>query len=176
MNICVFCSSKLNFTKDLLAESQAFGEWMGSKNYTLVYGGSKSGLMGLLADSVMSTGGKVHGYLPEGLFPAEIPHQGIHKLVEVADLFERKKQMMSDGDVFVILPGGVGTLDEFFEVITWKSLRCFNKPIFLLNINGFWNSLKVLFKDLEEKQMLDANLLETFTVVDSFEMLKESLC
>jgi uncharacterized protein (TIGR00730 family) len=176
MNICIFCSSKLNFSDELIAKSREFGEWMGTHQMGLVYGGSKSGLMGVMADAVLKTGGNVIGYLPKGLFPSEIPHHGIQKLEEVTDLFERKKMMMKDGDVFVILPGGVGTLDEFFEVITWKSLRCFDKPIYLLNENGFWNSLMVLMKDLEAKKMLDSNLLESFVVVDSYASLREKLC
>lgn len=175
MNVCIFCSSKLNFSEELIAKSREFGEWMGTRRMGMVYGGSKSGLMGVMADAVMKTGGKVIGYIPKGMFPVEIPHHGIQKLEEVTDLFERKKMMMKDGDVFVILPGGVGTLDEFFEVITWKSLHCFDKPIYLLNEGGFWNSLMVLFKDLEKKQMLDSNLLDTFVVVENFDDLRERL-
>ncbi len=175
MNVCIFCSSKLNFSEELVSRSREFGEWMGMRKMGMVYGGSKSGLMGVMADAVLKNGGHVIGYIPKGLFPKEIPHDGIQKLEEVPDLFERKKMMMKDGDVFVILPGGVGTLDEFFEVITWKSLRCFDKPIYLLNENGFWNSLMVMLKDLQEKQMLDSNLLSSFIVVDNYESLRERL-
>lgn len=175
MNICIFCSSKLYFSDELIAKSQKFGEWMGEQKMGLVYGGSRSGLMGVMADAVLKTGGTVTGYIPKGLFPKEVPHLGIQKLEEVPDLFERKKMMMKDGDVFVILPGGVGTLDEFFEVITWKSLRCFNKPIYLLNENGFWDTLMVMLKDLESKQMLDSNLLESFVIVDDYSSLRERL-
>lgn len=159
-----------------MVEARRFGEWMGERGQGLVYGGSQSGLMGVMADAVLKTGGQVVGYLPKGLFPSEIPHRRIQKLVEVSDLFERKKMMMNDAEAFVILPGGVGTLDEFFEVITWKSLHCFDKPIYLLNHNGFWDSLLVLLKDLESKKMLDGNLLSTFTVVESFSSLQERLC
>lgn len=176
MMICVFCSSKLNFDDLFVEKARRFGEWMGTQKLDLVYGGSQSGLMGVMADAVLKTGGQVVGYLPKGLFPSEIPHRSIQKLVEVSDLFERKKMMMKDGDAFVILPGGVGTLDEFFEVITWKSLHCFDKPIYVLNDNGFWDSLLNLLNDLESKKMLDANLLSTFEVVDSFDALKERLC
>lgn len=176
MKICIFCSSKLNFVDSLVNDCRAFGRWMGSQKHGLVYGGSKSGLMGVMADAVMSSGGKVTGFLPKDLFPAEIPHRGIHALHEVSDLFERKKMMMEASDVFVILPGGVGTLDEFFEVITWKSLGCFDKPIYLVNIDGFWDTLKILFKDLHNKNMLDSNLLETFIMVEDFASLQERLC
>lgn len=176
MKICIFCSSKNNFTNHFLQDSRSFGEWMGQNQMSLVYGGSKSGLMGLMADAVLSAGGHVTGYLPKDLFPQEVPHRGIQKLEEVEDLFERKKKMMIDSDVFVVLPGGVGTLDEFFEVITWKSLNCLEKPIFLLNESGFWNSLLVLLRDLQSKNVLDTHLLDTFTVVDSFDLLKEQLC
>ena len=176
MRICVFCSSKLNFDSPFIKNARFFGEWIGRQSHELVYGGSQSGLMGVVADAVLSAGGQVTGYLPQGLFPGEVPHRTIQNLVDVPDLFERKKMMMKESDVFVVLPGGVGTLDEFFEVITWKSLHCFDKPIYLLNENGFWDTLLVLFEDLRKKNMLDGHLLSTFKVVNSFSSLQEQLC
>ena len=174
MKICVFCSSKLDFDEFTLKQCKDFANWLGKSGHSLVYGGAKAGLMGLMADEVLATGGRVVGYLPKDLFPSEIPHRGLSDLVEVKDLFERKRLMMENSDAFVILPGGVGTLDEFFEVLTWKSLDCFNKPILLFNLNGFWNSLLYMMKDLQDRNVLQANLLECYKNCESLEELKRS--
>lgn len=171
MRVCVFCSSKLDFAPALIEDCRRLAKWLAGQNHSLVYGGAQAGLMGLMADGVLASGGKVIGYLPEGLFPSEIPHKGLTELVQVKDLFERKRLMMENSEAFVVLPGGVGTLDEFFEVLTWKSLDCFNKPILLYNINGFWNSLLAMMKDLEEKKVFTSNLMDCFTVCETMEDL-----
>lgn len=145
------------------------------KGHSLVYGGAKVGLMGLMADETLAKGGKVVGYLPGGLFPLEIPHRGLSELVETKDLFERKQLMMENSDVFLILPGGVGTLDEFFEVLTWKSLNCFDKPIVIFNADGFWNSLLAMLDDLQSKKVLTSNLMDCFKTCNTLEELARFL-
>jgi uncharacterized protein (TIGR00730 family) len=137
----------------------------------LVYGGAKVGLMGLMADEFLASGGQVVGYLPKGLFPLEIPHRGLSELVETKDLFDRKRLMMENSDAFLIIPGGVGTLDEFFEVLTWKSLNCFDKPIIVYNVDGFWDSLLAMMKDLESKNVLTPNLMGCFQTCNTMEEL-----
>lgn len=176
MRICVFCSAKSDFSQDMLDVCRAFARWMGEQGHSLVYGGARVGLMGIVADEVLKAGGRVEGYMPKNLFPQEIPHRGLHKMVEVADLMERKKQMMDNSDCFVVLPGGVGTLDEFFEVLTWKSLDCFDKPIYIFNLNGFWDSLIHMMKDLSDKKVLTDNLMGCFKTCDNIESLQEQLC
>lgn len=176
MNIGVFCSSKIDFESSIIDACREFAQWMGKNKHTLVYGGACVGLMGLIADEVLAAGGQAQGYMPRGLFAKEIPHAGLTKMLEVADLFERKGEMMKASEAFVILPGGVGTLDEFFEVLTWKSLNCFNKPIFILNLDGFWDSLLVLMEDLAQKKVLTDNLLACYRTCDSLDSLKEQLC
>ena len=125
MRVCVFCSSILDFSAATLESCRTIARELVSKGHSLVYGGAKVGLMGLMADEALAKGGTVVGYLPRGLFPLEIPHRGLSELIETKDLMERKQLMMENSDAFLILPGGVGTLDEFFEVLTWKSLNCF---------------------------------------------------
>lgn len=175
MRICIFCSSKLNFSDDLVNSSKNFAQWMAQQGHTLVYGGATVGMMGLLADAVLAGGGNVVGILPKNMFAAEVPHRKIQTLLEVSDLMERKKEMIKRSDVFVTLPGGVGTLDELLEVITWKSVGAINHPILILNIDGFWDSFMSLMKDLKTKKVLDENLLESFVIVNSFEDLKTHL-
>ncbi len=176
MRICIFCSAKLDFDSATLEMCRQFSRWLGEQGHTVVYGGARVGLMGLVADEALSAGARVMGYMPRGLFSQEVPHSGLSQMVEVADLFERKRQMMENSDAFVILPGGVGTLDEFFEVLTWKSLNCFDKPIVVFNYQGFWNSLLNMMNDLHNKKVLTDNLLGCFKVCNTLETLKESMC
>jgi len=164
------------FDSDTLEQCRAFGQWLGENKHTMVYGGACRGLMGTMADEVLKFGGEVVGYMPRDLFADEVPHRGITKLVEVEDLFERKRLMMEDSDIFVILPGGVGTLDEFFEVLTWKSLNCFDKPILVYNFHGFWDSMLSMMKDLEDKKVLDQGLLSQFKTCQNLQSLKECVC
>ncbi|MBY0316718.1 MAG: TIGR00730 family Rossman fold protein [Bdellovibrionales bacterium] len=172
MRICIFCSSKLNFVEELVRTSKEFALWMASRRHTLVYGGATVGMMGLLADGVLEGGGEVVGVIPRAMFAAEVPHRKIQTLLEVEDLMERKKEMIKRSDVFVILPGGVGTLDELLEVITWKSIGLITHPIVILNIDGFWNSFFSMMSDLKNKKVLDENLLESYSVVNSYSELK----
>lgn len=176
MKIGVFCSAKMTFPPATVEACRQLAQWIGHEGHSLVYGGGKVGLMGLMADEVLKAGGEVEGYLPTGLFPDEVPHSGITKMVPVADLFERKRLMMQAADSFVILPGGVGTLDEFFEVVTWRSLGCFDKPIYIYNLDGFWDSLLALLKDLQMKDVLHAGMWESFGVRATLAELTESLC
>lgn len=176
MKICVFCSAKLDFSQQTIDACRLFAKWIGENDHTLVYGGAKVGLMGLMADEVLASGGKADGYMPRGLFSKEIPHLGLTNMYEVPDLMERKRQMMESSDLFVILPGGVGTLDEFFEVLTWKSLNCFNKPILVFNLNGFWDSLLAMIEDLHQKKVLTDNLIGCFETCTTLDGLKERMC
>lgn len=175
MRIGVFCSAKLDFPGATLQSCKDFSTWMGKEKHTLIYGGACCGLMGLVADEVLAQGGTVQGYMPSALFSSEIPHRKIQQLIEVKDLFERKKQMMENSDAFVILPGGIGTLDEFFEVLTWRSLNCFEKPIVVYNIDGFWNSLQMLMNDLRLKNVLQENVFECFKMCTTLSELQAAL-
>jgi uncharacterized protein (TIGR00730 family) len=175
MRVCVFCSSKLDFSATTLEECRDIAKLLVKKGHSLVYGGAKVGLMGLMADEALAKGGKVVGYLPSGLFPSEIPHRGLSELVETKDLLQRKQLMMENSDAFLILPGGVGTLDEFFEVLTWKSLNCFDKPIIIFNADGFWDSLLAMLEDLQSKKVLTSNLMGCFKTCNTTDELARFL-
>jgi len=141
MNICVYCGSSDGRQSSILDAAKEFGQLLAKNRFRLVYGGSSLGVMGSLANSVMRNGGKVTGVIPEGLFRKEVAHQGITELITVADMHERKSTMANLADAFVALPGGFGTLEELFEIITWNQIGIFNKPVVIYNVNGFFDSL-----------------------------------
>lgn len=172
MNICVFCSSRSDFPEDTLDVCRQLGLWMGSEGHTLVYGGATVGLMGLMADSFLESKAHVIGILPEKLFATEIPHRGIQELIEVKDLMERKRLMMEKSQAFICLPGGVGSLDEIFEVITWKTLGRLDKPILIFNYKGFWDDLLLLLKNLKDKHVLGDEVINSYEVYSELGQLQ----
>jgi uncharacterized protein (TIGR00730 family) len=119
----------------------ALAEGLAARGIGIVYGGARVGLMGLLADTALAAGGEVVGVIPRDLFAREVPHRGITRLVEVDSMHERKARMAELADAFVALPGGVGTLEELFEVFTWRLLGLHDKPVALLDPDGFFDPL-----------------------------------
>jgi uncharacterized protein (TIGR00730 family) len=139
--VCVFCGSKTGVRPEYLAEAVAFGRLLGNAGLGLVYGGAQVGLMGALADAALAHGGKVIGVIPRGLAAVEVAHQGLSRLVVVETMHERKAIMAKEADAFVALPGGFGTLDEFFEILTWAQLGIHAKPCLLVNSAGYFKDL-----------------------------------
>ena len=138
--VCVFCGAKAGTNPRHHEAAQALGRALGRRKLTLVYGGAANGLMGLLADATLREGGRVIGVMPEGLV-TEQAHKGLSELIITPDLATRKATMNDLADAFVALPGGFGTLDELFEVLTWSQLGLHRKPVGLLNSDGFWDGL-----------------------------------
>jgi cytokinin riboside 5'-monophosphate phosphoribohydrolase len=141
MRICVYCGSSPGKNPKILSTAEEFGKILAEKGAELVYGGSSLGVMGTLADSVMKNGGRVTGVIPENLFSKEVAHTGISELITVKDMHERKSTMADLADAFVAMPGGFGTMEELFEIITWNQIGIIHKPITLLNIDGFYDPL-----------------------------------
>lgn len=141
MNICVYCGSSPGRNTDIIEKARTFGRRIAEQKYTLVYGGSSLGVMGTLADTVMINGGEVIGVIPENLFSKEVAHQGITRLITVRDMHQRKSHMAELADAFVALPGGFGTMEELFEIITWNQIGILKKPVTVLNIAGFFDPL-----------------------------------
>jgi uncharacterized protein (TIGR00730 family) len=141
MNLCVYCGSSDGRLSSVLEVAENFGKLLAESNIRLVYGGSSLGVMGRLANSVMKHGGEVTGVIPKGLFRKEVAHQGITELITVADMHERKSTMAHLADAFVALPGGFGTLEELFEIITWNQIGILTKPVVIFNVDGFFDSL-----------------------------------
>ncbi|MFO8128415.1 MAG: TIGR00730 family Rossman fold protein [Bacteroidales bacterium] len=151
-NVCVFCGSSRG-VKDVYSElALSFAQALAEENLNLIYGGANIGLMKVLADELLEKGGKVYGVMPGNLIDREIAHNGITKMYIVDTMSERKQTMARLSDAFVILPGGVGTMDELFEMMSWNQLGLMKKPLGIFNIDGFFDHL-VAFLDhaLEEK-------------------------
>ena len=139
--ICVFCGSSVGANSKYLTEAKSLGQQIAGGGWGLVYGGTSVGLMGATADAVLSGGAEVIGVLPQALQDREIAHRGLTKLHMVGSMHERKALMASLSDAFIALPGGYGTLDEFFEIVTWAQLNIHSKPCILINIDGYFDFL-----------------------------------
>jgi hypothetical protein len=137
--LCVFCGSSRGAHPAYAEATQALGRIIAERGLTLVYGGARVGLMGLLADAALSAGGEVHGVIPTSLVAREIAHQGLTRLDEVGSMHERKARMADLSDAFVVLPGGAGTIEEMAEIWTWSQLGLHHKPIGMLNVAGYWD-------------------------------------
>jgi uncharacterized protein (TIGR00730 family) len=152
--VAVFCGSKDGRDSQFLKEAIAFGSLLGAAGMNLVYGGGNKGLMGAVANGAMDAGVKVIGVIPELLIAWEHQHEGITELHVVADMHVRKKIMYDLCDAALILPGGNGTLDELFEMLTWNTLKIHDKKIILLNCNGFYDHLLALLDTMSKEGFL----------------------
>jgi uncharacterized protein (TIGR00730 family) len=139
--ICVFCGSSVGANPKYLAEAKSLGLRIAGGGWGLVYGGTSIGLMGATADAALSGGAEVIGVLPQTLQDREIAHRGLTRLHLVGSMHERKALMASLSDAFIALPGGYGTLDEFFEIVTWAQLNIHSKPCLLINTDGYFDFL-----------------------------------
>jgi uncharacterized protein (TIGR00730 family) len=156
-----------------LAKAKALGQQMAGDGWDLVYGGTSVGLMGALADAVLAGGSQVIGVLPQALQDREIAHRGLTKLHMVGSMHERKALMASLSDAFIALPGGYGTLDEFFEILTWAQLKIHMKPCVLINADGYYDSLlRFLDHAAREEFLMPANLSLLHMASDSAEALQ----
>ncbi len=165
MNICVFCSSKANLSQSTFDQALLFAEKLALGGHTLVYGGASRGLMGYFADQVMAKGAKVIGVMPESVFDHEIAHTGLTQLIYTQDMLDRKKKMMELSDAFVVFPGGIGTMDEAIEVITWKTVYHFKKPIVFFNWENFWDPFFVMLKNFEKTGLFYPETMMSFKAV-----------
>lgn len=143
--LCVFCGSQPGTDPAHRAAAAALGGLLAAHGSGLVYGGGRTGLMGAIADAVLGGGGRVVGVIPDFLKDKELAHTEASELIVVPDMHTRKRIMAERADAFCILPGGVGTLEEFFEIVTWRQLHRHNKPIVLLNVGGYWDHVTALF-------------------------------
>ncbi|WP_151446921.1 LOG family protein [Lacisediminimonas profundi] len=140
-SICVYCGSSMGNTDRYPASARAMAAELVRQGISLVYGGGRVGLMGVIADEVLRLGGEVTGVIPDALMKREVGHHGLTKLHVVRDMHERKALMAELSDAFIALPGGIGTLEELFETTTWSQLGLHDKPVGLLNVDGFYDGL-----------------------------------
>lgn len=168
VRVCVFCSAGRPSVKGLDEEVDRFVTELEVRKGRLIYGGGAMGLMGQFADRAIEKGLSVWGGITERLNQdIEVGHKGIEKLVVLADLFERKRWFFANSDVFFVYPGGFGTLDEAFEVLTWVGLGEFQTPLIFVDLDGFWTSLKALFFDLKSRGVLRIGWPESIVFAES---------
>lgn len=152
--ITVFCGSSFGIDEIYTSKATLLGETLAKKNIELVYGGANVGLMGAVADGILNNGGKAIGVLPHFLQSKEIAHEKLSELILVETMHERKTKMSELCDGVIALPGGFGTLEELFEMVTWAQLGLHSKPIGILNINGFYDSLIEMIQTMVDKGFL----------------------
>ena len=164
-SVCVYCGSSSRGPKKHRDAAIRLGRLLGEAGVGLVYGGGHVGLMGLMADAALTAGGHVTGVIPQDLMRAEVGHGRVTRLVVTRSMHNRKMAMFKRSDAFVVLPGGPGTLDEFFEVLTWRQLRFHDKPIVLVESNGYWKPLIGLIEWIIRNGYARASFRRLFKVV-----------
>ena len=166
-SLAVFCGSKAGNDPIYLEHANELGQLLAKRNITLIYGGSSKGIMGAIANASLNLKGKVIGVMPQILLDWEHQHMGLTELHEVVDMHVRKAMIYEKSDAAIILPGGYGTLDEFFEILTWNQLNIHNKSIFVLNSNGFYDSLILQLKKMEQEGFLYHAVSDKITIVNT---------
>lgn len=166
-NICVYCGSSSGNDPSFVAAAKELGSAIANHGYGLVYGGANIGLMGTIADSVLATAGIVTGVMPKSLADKEIAHPGLSELIVTVSMHERKARMADLSDAFISLPGGLGTFEELFEIWTWAQLGFHQKPIAVLNVNGYYDKLIEFIADSTAKGFIKAAHQEMLLVSDS---------
>ena len=174
-SLCVFCGSKYGNSLIYKKAAKELGIYLAKNKIRLVYGGGSLGLMGELSDSVNRNNGDVLGVIPKHLLQIEGINKNHGEIIITDDMHTRKKTMYNSSDAFLCLPGGIGTLEEVSEIITWFQLKISRKPIFFLNINGYWDKFRVLVENIVSTEFASKDLLNYFTFFESLEALIPSL-
>lgn len=172
-SICVFCGSRPGDNPIFIDIAQQTGKIIAESGKHLVFGAGAVGLMGASAQAALDAGGKVTGIVPEFLLDREVPVEKLHKLLTVDTMHTRKKLMYERSDAFVILPGGLGTLDELVEVVTWFQLDLHNKPVFVIDVLDYWDDWFRLIEKMAKHKFVDQEALKYFTRLKSPEELKQ---
>ena len=175
MNITVYLGAFPGNDSSLELAVKELGTWIGKSHNALIYGGSKSGLMGLIAESTLLAGGEVTGVEPQFFIDSELQHDGLTQLIVTKDMEERKAKMIDLGDAFIAFPGGTGTLEEITEVMSKVSLKQLDAPCILYNLNGYYNSLKELLNHMIEKGLSDQERQKGIFFADDLMQIQELL-
>ena len=166
-SVCVFCGSRNGRDPAYVSEAEILGRDLARAGVTLVFGGASIGIMGTVARATLAGGGKVLGVIPGFLKEIEVPLDGVNERILTKTMHERKKIMFDRSDAFVIMPGGTGTLDETFEVMTWRQLHQHAKPIIIADINGYWQPFLALVRHCVDSGFAGRDVLSMLTVVKS---------
>lgn len=175
MNITVYLGANEGNDPGLRKAVEELGAWIGNSGNRLIYGGSKSGLMGAIADSVLQAGGEVIGVEPNFFIESELQHEGLTKLIVTKDMTERKNLMIALGEAFIAFPGGTGTLEEIAEVMSKVSLKQLDAPCILYNLNGYYDDLKALLNHMIEKGLSSKERQEGIYFAESLDEIKRIL-
>ena len=168
-SLCVFCGSSFGLEKKWQEAARRLGSGLAAAGIGLVYGGSRSGLMGAVAEAALEAGGHVEGIIPRFFLPNEDPFAEISELTVVEDMHTRKKLMFDKSDGFCVLPGGLGTLDETFEILTWKQIKLHDKPVLMLNLDGYWTPWLALVDKIVAEGFAKPGVTAFYEVIDTVE-------
>jgi uncharacterized protein (TIGR00730 family) len=174
-NICVYCGSTSGVDPHFISAARHFGRALAERGYQLVFGGVGLGLMGAVADGALSAGGRVIGIIPKPLLAMEVAHSHLTELHVVEDMHERKRMMAERADAFVVMPGGCGTMDEFFEIFTWSQLGFNEKPIAILNGNGYYDPLFAFMRSMIRQGFLKEVHFDMLIVESNHDTLLERM-
>ena len=173
MRVAVFLGSSVGNRPEYIAAAADFGTSLAQAGVGIIYGGASVGMMGAMANAALAAGGEVTGVIPGGLFAAEIPHPGLTRMEVVGTMHERKALMADLADGFAALPGGLGTLDELFEILTWQQIGLHDKPVALVDVDGFWDPLTALLDELAGTGFVpEVTRASLVTVRDAAEFLR----
>ncbi|WP_319824116.1 TIGR00730 family Rossman fold protein [Thalassovita sp.] len=167
VSVCVYCGSRAGENPLFQRHATKLGRLLAENEWRLVYGAGDVGLMGAVARAAQSAGGETFGVIPMHLVKWEVGKTDLTRYIVTENMHERKKVMYMNSDAIIVMPGGAGSLDEFFEVLTWRQLKLHEKPILLLNTDGYWQPLMTLMHHVVNQGFADASLLEFITVVDT---------
>lgn len=174
-SVCVFCGASNSVDKKFLDIGSEFGALLAKNDITLVYGGGDCGVMGAVANSTMKNGGYAIGVFPRSLRNIENEHKSLSEITIVDTMHERKQNMFERSDAFIVFPGGFGTMDEMFEIITWKQLMLHNKQVIIFNYQGYWDPLIALMKNIIENRFAKTEVATYYHVVDELEEIIDVL-
>lgn len=167
MNVAVYCGSRMGSQDEFATEAEHLGTRLGTLGWQLVYGGGNVGLMGVVADGALKAGAHVTGIIPKALADREVAHGSVTELLIVEDMHIRKAGMIEKADAFVVLPGGTGTMEEFFEVWTWQQLGYHSKPCVVVNIAGYYDPLVAMIEHMVAQGFVSPAAAESLIVVSS---------
>lgn len=174
-SVCVYCGSSARVDQKYKDAAIELGKLIAAQGWNVVYGGGRVGLMGLVADSALSSGARVVGIIPQHIQAREIEHKDLTELHIVDSMHMRKQMMVDRADAFVILAGGLGTLDEFFELLTWKQLGLHDKPVVMVNIAGYWTKMIEAIQHIAGEKFMRPEDLDMFQVVETVAEVPDAL-
>ena len=174
-SVAVFCGSSKGFSSIYTDAARQLGQVILRENWKLIYGAGNVGLMGVLADEVLAGGGQVMGTIPQFLVDKEVAHQGIQELVICDTMHERKLKMVEAADAFISIPGGFGTLDECFEILTWRQLNIHSNPVAIWNVNGYFDSLIQQMEHMVKEGFLKKENKDLLLIEEDLDQLIEAI-